>query len=85
MILFGWLVSGVGCQDFAEEIRAVSPVLKWVNIGPNLGGRSIAVGGSTQRPNEYYFGATGGGLWKTTSGGPEWFPVTDGHIGSASC
>ena len=84
VILFGGLVSGVGGQDFAKEIQAVSPLLEWKNIGPNLGGRSIAVGGSTKRLNEYYFGATGGGLWKTTSGGTEWFPVTDGHIGSAS-
>jgi photosystem II stability/assembly factor-like uncharacterized protein len=36
------------------------------------------------RPNEYYFGATGGGLWKTTDGGDEWTPVTDGKITSSS-
>jgi photosystem II stability/assembly factor-like uncharacterized protein len=58
--------------------------LKWRNIGPNLGGRSIAVGGSVARPKEYYFGAVGGGLWKTTDGGYEWAPVTDGKIGSSS-
>ena len=34
--------------------------------------------------NEYYFGATGGGLWKTTDSGGSWFPVTDGKIGSSS-
>ncbi|NNM31714.1 MAG: glycosyl hydrolase, partial [Gemmatimonadetes bacterium] len=33
---------------------------------------------------EYYFGATGGGLWKTSDGGLTWSPVTDGKIGSAS-
>src|SRR5919198_542451 len=58
--------------------------LKWRNIGPQLGGRSIAVAGSAARPAEYYFGATGGGLWKTTDGGTEWAPVTDGQIGSSS-
>ena len=42
--------------------------LKWRNIGPNTGGRVLAVAGSAARPNEYYFGATGGGLWKTTDG-----------------
>src|SRR3954462_14143024 len=51
--------------------------LKWRNIGPNRGGRSIAVAGSTARPNEYYFGAVGGGLWKTTDGGASWKPMTD--------
>ncbi|MBM0228263.1 hypothetical protein [Micromonospora sp. ATA51] len=58
--------------------------LQWRNIGPTTGGRSIAVAGSTARPNEYYFGATGGGLWKTTDGGANWSPVTDGQITSAS-
>ncbi|HST63086.1 MAG TPA: hypothetical protein VLK84_30535 [Longimicrobium sp.] len=58
--------------------------MAWRNLGPNRGGRSIAVAGSTSRPMEYYFGATGGGLWKTTDGGTTWTPVTDGHIGSAT-
>jgi photosystem II stability/assembly factor-like uncharacterized protein len=58
--------------------------LAWRNLGPNRGGRSIAVAGSTSRPLEYYFGATGGGLWKTTDGGTTWQPTTDGRIGTAS-
>ena len=56
----------------------------WRNIGPNRGGRSIAASGSPSRPNEYYFGAVGGGLWKTTDGGRSWNPVTDGQIKSSS-
>jgi photosystem II stability/assembly factor-like uncharacterized protein len=58
--------------------------LKWRNIGPNRGGRSLGAMGSPGRPNEYYFGATGGGLWKTTDGGQEWEAVTDGKISSSS-
>ncbi|MCX6549677.1 MAG: glycosyl hydrolase, partial [Acidobacteria bacterium] len=58
--------------------------LAWRSIGPNRGGRSIACAGSPGRPNEYYFGATGGGLWKTTDGGATWLPVTDGQIKSSS-
>src|SRR5579884_2019744 len=58
--------------------------LKWRNIGPNRGGRSQAAAGSSRRPAEYYFGATGGGLWKTTNGGITWMPVTDGQIHSSS-
>jgi photosystem II stability/assembly factor-like uncharacterized protein len=57
---------------------------KWRNIGPDRGGRSIAVSGVRGRPLEAYFGATGGGLWKTTDGGDSWRPVTDGLITSAS-
>lgn len=58
--------------------------MKWRNIGPNRGGRSLGSTGSPGRPLEYYFGATGGGLWKTTDGGQEWLPVTDGQINSSS-
>ena len=57
---------------------------KWRNIGPDRGGRSIAVSGVRGRPAEAYFGAVGGGLWKTTDGGERWAPVTDGQLGSAS-
>ena len=58
--------------------------LTWRNIGPNRGGRCLGVAGSPGRTDEYYFGATGGGLWKTVDGGTEWFPVTDGQITSSS-
>ncbi|MDT8341147.1 MAG: hypothetical protein RQ751_06515 [Longimicrobiales bacterium] len=58
--------------------------LRWTNVGIARGGRSIGVAGSDARPLEYYFGATGGGLWKTTDGGQNWNPVTDGKINSAS-
>ncbi len=58
--------------------------LEWRNIGPNRGGRSLGSAGSPGRPNEYYFGATGGGLWKTVDGGSEWKAVTDGQITSSS-
>jgi photosystem II stability/assembly factor-like uncharacterized protein len=58
--------------------------LTYRNIGPNRGGRSIGASGSVQRPKEYYFGATGGGLWKTEDGGLTWRPVTDGQIRSSS-
>lgn len=58
--------------------------MKWRNIGPNRGGRSLGSTGSPGRPLEYYFGATGGGLWKTTDGGQEWSAVTDGQINTSS-
>ncbi|MEO6433116.1 MAG: glycosyl hydrolase [Sphingomicrobium sp.] len=54
--------------------------LEWRNIGPKRGGRSTATAGSRARPNEYYFGALGGGLWKTEDGGTTWKPVTDGKV-----
>jgi photosystem II stability/assembly factor-like uncharacterized protein len=69
----------------AEHYDAsVFGALQWRSIGPQRGGRSITSAGSALRPNEYYFGATGGGLWKTTDGGTTWHPVTDGQIQSSS-
>lgn len=72
---------------FAQD-KAVTPSIydqmEWRNIGPFRGGRSLGSTGSLGRPLEYYFGATGGGLWKTVDGGNEWFPVTDGQITSSS-
>ena len=58
--------------------------LRWRSIGPARGGRSIAVGGSISRPNEYYFGATGGGVWKTTDAGITWRPVADRFLRTSS-
>jgi len=58
--------------------------MSWRNIGPNRGGRSLTIAGSAKRKMEYYFGAVGGGLWKTTDGGFSWKPVTDGQITSSS-
>ncbi len=76
-------VSRVAAQSAAPS-GAVDPVLyrgmQWRSVGPARGGRSIAVGGSDARPNEYWFGATGGGAWKTTDGGTTWTPMTDGKI-----
>ena len=58
--------------------------MRWRSVGPLRGGRSLAVGGSESRPLEYWFGATGGGAWKTTDGGSNWSPMTDGKINTSS-
>ena len=71
-------------SDAAANLKDTFKAMKWRNIGPNRGGRSIASAGSPSRPLEYYFGAVGGGLWKTIDGGATWNPVTDGQIHSSS-
>jgi len=72
----------------AAQAPSIEPTLldayKWRSIGPDRGGRSIAVSGVKGRPLEGYFGAVGGGLWKTLDGGTTWAPVTDGQVTSSS-
>jgi photosystem II stability/assembly factor-like uncharacterized protein len=58
--------------------------LRWRSLGPARGGRSQAVAGSVTRPLEYYFGATGGGLWKTNDGGVTWRAVSDRFFKTSS-
>ncbi len=74
--------------DAVDVTQAIDPAmfrgLRWRSIGPARGGRSQAVAGSAARPLEYYFGATGGGLWKTTDGGVTWHPVSDKFFTSSS-
>jgi hypothetical protein len=57
-------------------------------VGPFRGGRSGAVAGSYTNKNTFYFGATGGGVWKTTDGGSNWKNISDkffgGTIGSVA-
>jgi photosystem II stability/assembly factor-like uncharacterized protein len=77
-----------GARTSAPAGATVDPSLysgmRWRSIGPNRGGRSIAVAGSDARPNEYYFGAVGGGVWKTTDFGNTWQPVTDTALRTSS-
>jgi photosystem II stability/assembly factor-like uncharacterized protein len=79
------LRAGQGTQAGSNLVdQAILSAFKWRSIGALRGGRSIAVSGVKARPKEAYFGAAGGGLWKTTDGGVEWAPVTDGQINSSS-
>lgn len=54
--------------------------LKWRNIGPFRGGRSVASAGVVTDPMTYYMGSTGGGIWKTTDAGMRWKNISDGQL-----
>ncbi|MCU0326270.1 MAG: glycosyl hydrolase [Spirosomaceae bacterium] len=58
--------------------------LQWRNIGPFRAGRSLAVAGHKDQPLTYYFGAVGGGIWKTIDGGQNWFYTSDSTFKSSS-
>jgi photosystem II stability/assembly factor-like uncharacterized protein len=57
--------------------------MQWREVGPFRGGRSAAVEGIASQPDTYYFGGTGGGVWKTTDGGQTWKNVSDGFFGGS--
>ena len=80
----------VGASSAAAQQAPTSPMvvdtslfsaLRWREVGPARGGRSVAVAGSAQRPLEYWMGSTGGGVFKTTDGGMNWSAVTDKYFG----
>ncbi|WP_064197468.1 MULTISPECIES: VPS10 domain-containing protein [Emticicia] len=58
--------------------------LKWRNIGPFRGGRSVTATGVKQNPMTYYFGSTGGGIWKTEDAGISWKNISDGQLKTGS-
>jgi photosystem II stability/assembly factor-like uncharacterized protein len=51
--------------------------MQWRMIGPFRAGKVNAVAGVPGNPAVYYFGADGGGVWKTTDGGTVWKPIFD--------
>jgi len=57
--------------------------LEWRNVGPVRGGRVAAVEGIAAQAKTYYFGGTGGGVWKTVDGGETWKNVSDGFFGGS--
>jgi len=57
--------------------------MEYRNLGPYRGGRSCAVAGVPNQPNLFYFGATGGGVWKTADGGRSWDNISDGFFGGS--
>ena len=56
---------------------------QWRNIGPFRGGRSAAVTGVAGKANLFYFGSTGGGVWRTTDAGNTWENISDGYFGGS--
>lgn len=82
------LVAGAGAQTPKEtgafDANTYFSPLKWRNIGPFRGGRSVAVSGVPGDKNTYYMGTTGGGLWKTEDLGLSWSNISDGFFKTGS-
>jgi photosystem II stability/assembly factor-like uncharacterized protein len=67
----------------SNEDSVLFSKLKYRLAGPFRGGRVAAVAGSTRSKNTFYFGAVGGGVWKTTDGGSNWKCVSDKYYGGS--
>jgi len=89
IIILGSLSYGITAQSDgidttkSEAEQYFSPV-KWRNIGPYRGGRSVCASGVIGQPMTYYMGTTGGGLWKTEDAGQEWSNISDGYFKTGS-
>ena len=71
-----YLVAPINAQPGTVSASLYSG-LKWRNVGPFRAGRVDTVTGVPSRPNEFYLGSVGGGLWKTRNAGRTWKPVFD--------
>ena len=66
------------------DVPTLLKSLEWRSIGPYSGGRVVAVTGDVSHSQVFYFGSTGGGVWKTTNGGVFWENVSDGFFTTAA-
>ena len=82
------LILALGALIFSDvQAQSVDPALyeglDYRLVGPYRGGRSAAVTGVQGKDNLFYFGATGGGVWRTTDGGGSWENISDGFFGGS--
>ncbi len=80
LFLFISIHPNLTAQNFDESQYNA---LEYRLIGPFRGGRSAAVTGAPNQPNLFYFGSTGGGVWKTADGGRSWENISDGFFGGS--
>lgn len=74
----------ISAQEPVEGLNKLYEVVKWRNIGPFRGGRSVCACGVAGDSQTYFMGTTGGGLWKTEDAGQHWSNVSDGYFKTGS-
>ena len=85
LLLFVLFTEGVAQNKSSQPVnKDLMKSLKWRSIGPFRGGRSLAVAGHVDQPLTYYFGAEGGGMFKSTDGGNKWVSIGDTNFKSSS-
>jgi photosystem II stability/assembly factor-like uncharacterized protein len=70
----------VAAQNSPPNAQTVLSALKWRNVGPGIGGRSVAVDAVPGNPFTLYFGGVDGGVWRSTNYGLTWTNITDGQL-----
>ncbi len=80
LLFNGIFIEQASAQNYDEKLY---DALEYRLVGPFRGGRSAAVTGVPGKPNLFYFGATGGGVWKTENGGRSWENISDGYFGGS--
>ncbi|WP_435624184.1 VPS10 domain-containing protein [Flagellimonas sp.] len=75
-----WVALFLGATSFAQTAEEYFKPVKYRNIGPFRGGRSVCATGVIGDPMTYYMGITGGGVWKTTDAGQHWNNISDGFF-----
>lgn len=81
---FTLLAFAITFNASSQNLDSVFKFVKYRNIGPFRGGRSVCATGVVSNPLVYYMGTTGGGLWKTEDAGVSWKNVSDGYFKTGS-
>ena len=85
--LFAIVLASIAISDSARSQTATRSDsltfagVHWREIGPYRGGRSVAATGNPSRPDEFWMGTPGGGVFKSINAGQSWAPVTDKYFG----
>src|SRR6267154_4263945 len=69
VLTFAQKKAGSPAKNTLSYDEKLYQALEWRSIGPYRGGRSAAVTGVSGKPNLFYFGSTGGGVWRTSDAG----------------
>ncbi|MBK7872515.1 MAG: hypothetical protein IPJ74_18470 [Saprospiraceae bacterium] len=89
LLFFSFLQNVLFAQTSSKNLNEVFvPELfsgmEYRNVGPTRGGRATAVTGISSQPFTFFFGSTGGGVWKTDDAGNTWENISDGQIEAGS-
>jgi photosystem II stability/assembly factor-like uncharacterized protein len=71
-------------QTAAPTAQTVLSALHWRNVGPGIGGRSVAIDAVPGNPFTFYFGGVDGGVWRSTNYGLTWTNITDGQLNASN-